>query len=92
MTVAVEEKQAAQKPAGNVISIPLQQLSPGKLAKVESLRGTNHEIARMAEMGLRCGTIVSVTRGGITSIVQLLNGSRLCVRTSKHLEILVSPL
>lgn len=71
-------------------SIPLKQLCSGCLATVESLRGSNHEIARMAEMGLRCGAVISVTRGGITSIVQLLNGSRLCVRTSGDLEIFVT--
>lgn len=72
--------------------IPLQQLNPGQLAKVAGLYGTNHDVARLAEMGLRQGTVVSVTRGGITSIVQLLNGSRLCVRTSNELVILVTPL
>ena len=72
--------------------IPLQRLRPGQLAKVAGLHGSNHDVARLAEMGLRKGTIVSVTRGGITSIVQLLNGSRLCVRTSSELVILVTPL
>ncbi len=89
MTVAFEGKPSVTTPLPKN-SIPLKQLSAGQLATVTSMRGTNHEIARMAEMGLRCGTIVSVTRGGITSIVQLLNGSRLCVRTSKNLEILVT--
>lgn len=75
-----------------VESIPLRKLLPGQLAEVASLLGSNHEVSRLAEMGLRKGVIVSVTRGGITSIVQLLNGSRLCVRTSKQLEIWVTPL
>jgi Fe2+ transport system protein FeoA len=91
MTATTDEKQG-QQPNVAQVSIPLKQLSPGQFAKVESLSGRNYEIARMAEMGLRCGTVVSVTRGGITSIVQLLNGSRLCVRTSKHLEIMVTPV
>ena len=87
MSVAIQEKPILQTEL-----IPLRRLSPGRRAKVVSVRGTNHEIARLAEMGLRSGTIVSVTRGGITSIVQLLNGSRLCVRTSNRLEIFVTPL
>ena len=87
MSVAIQEKPILQTEL-----IPLRRLSPRRRAKVVSVRGTNHEIARLAEMGLRSGTIVSVTRGGITSIVQLLNGSRLCVRTSNRLEIFVTPL
>jgi Fe2+ transport system protein FeoA len=78
--------------SSNVGSIPLQKLRAGQLAEVVSLRGSNQEVSRLAEMGLRKGAVVSVNRGGITSIVQLLNGSRLCVRTSKDLEILVAPL
>ncbi len=81
-----------KKPVSEVVTIPLKQLCPGQLAMVYSLSGTNHEISRMTEMGLRRDSIVSVTRGGMTSIVQLLNGSRLCVRTSRELEILVTPL
>ncbi len=87
MSIAIAEKPLLQTEC-----IPLQRLGSSRMATVVSVRGTNHEIARLAEMGLRSGTIVSVTRGGITSIVQLLNGSRLCVRTSIQLEILVSPL
>lgn len=88
MSVAIQEKPKLEQND----TISLRHLSPGRLAEVTELRGTNHEIARLAEMGLRKGAIVSVTRGGITSIVQLLNGSRLCVRTSNKLEILVTPL
>ena len=72
--------------------ILLQQLNPGQLAQVIGFEGSDHEIARLAEMGLRQGTVVSVTRGGITSIVQLLNGSRLCIRTSNDLLIIVKPV
>ena len=70
----------------------LQQLRPGQIAKVVGFEGSSHEIARLTEMGLRKGEVVSVTRGGITCIVQLLNGSRLCIRPSNELIILVSPL
>lgn len=70
----------------------LQQLRPGQIAKVVGFEGSSHEIARLTEMGLRKGEVVSVTRGGITCIVQLLNGSRLCIRPSSELIILVSPL
>lgn len=87
MSVATPTKTLVQS-----ATIPLKRLCQGELAIVASLQGTNHEIARLAEMGLHRGTVISVTRGGITSIVQLLNGSRLCVRTSNELEIFVTPL
>ncbi len=73
-------------------AVPLQSLGAGEMAEVSSVKGSNHEVARLAEMGLRTGTKVSVSRGGITSIVLLLNGSRLCVRTCSQLEILVTPI
>ncbi|MGI9494970.1 MAG: FeoA domain-containing protein [Mariniblastus sp.] len=73
-------------------AVPLQSLGAGEIAEVSSVTGSNHEVARLAEMGLRTGMKVSVSRGGITSIVQLLNGSRLCVRTCSQLEILVTPI
>ena len=70
----------------------LQQLRPGQLAEVVGFEGSHHEIARVTGMGLRKGDIVSVSRGGITCIVLLLNGSRLCIRPSRELMILVSPV
>jgi Fe2+ transport system protein FeoA len=70
----------------------LQQLRPGQLAEIVGFQGSDHEIARLTEMGLRKGGIVSVSRGGITCIVHLLNGSRLCIRPSRALMILVEPI
>ena len=75
-----------------LVEIPLQELGSGQMARVAGLYGSHHAVARLAEMGLRKDSLVSVTRGGITSIVQLLNGSRLCVRTSHDLVIMVTPL
>jgi len=83
---------ATQPNHGKTQVVPLQSLGIGEMAKVSSVTGSNHEVARLAEMGLRTGMIVSVNRGGLTSIVQLLNGSRLCVRTCSELEILVTPI
>ncbi|MGB1928631.1 MAG: FeoA domain-containing protein [Mariniblastus sp.] len=77
---------------GKTQAVPLQSLGIGEMAEVSSVTGSHHEVARLAEMGLRTGMIVSVNRGGLTSIVQLLNGSRLCVRTCSELEILVTPI
>ena len=68
--------------------IRLQDLPCNQVSKVVSITGSPHEIARVAAMGLRTGSVVSVTRGGITCIVQLENGNRLCLRISRELEIL----
>ena len=66
----------------------LQDLPCRQVAKVVSITGNPHEIARISAMGLRTGSVVSVTRGGITCIVQLENGNRLCLRMSRELDIL----
>jgi len=69
--------------------VPLRDLPAGQLATITSLHGNAHEVARLAEMGLRTGTDVVVIRNGITCIVQL-DGCRLCIRLSADLQILVS--
>lgn len=74
------------------LQIPLRELSPGQMATITGFEGCEHEIARLSELGLRKGIVVSVSRGGITCIVQLLNGSRLCIRPSRDLLILVTPV
>lgn len=83
---------ATQTKPTETLAVSLQSLGSGEVAEVFSVKGSNHEVARLAEMGLRTGSTVSVSRGGITSIVQLLNGSRLCVRACSQLEILVTPI
>lgn len=70
----------------------LRDLHSGQIAKVVSITGHPQEIARVAARGLKTGEVISVTRGGITCIVQFVNGHRLCLRMSDQLEILVSPL
>ena len=90
MSVVTQPKQSPDAPKSQAIL--LQSLRPGQLAEVVSLGGLPDEVARLAEMGLRTGIVVSVSRGGITCIVQLLNGSRLCVRPSRDLMIFVTPV
>ncbi len=70
--------------------IPLQKLRAGQPANISCVTGSPQDVARLAEMGLRCGTRVSVLRGGNTCILQL-EGHRMCVRPSKELVILVKP-
>lgn len=72
--------------------IRLRDMPSGKIGKVVSISGDPHEIARIASLGLRTGEVISVTRGGITCIVQFCNGTRLCLRMSSGLEILVEEI
>lgn len=72
--------------------IRLQEMQSRQIAKVVSIKGNPQEIARVAAMGLRTDAVISMTRGGITCIVQFVNGSRLCLRMSAELEIFVQPI
>lgn len=72
--------------------VRLQDMRSGQIAKVVSISGNPQEIARVAAMGLCTDAVISMTRGGITCIVQFENGSRLCLRTSAQLEIYVLPI
>lgn len=72
--------------------IHLRDLQSGQIAKVVSISGDPREIARVAALGLRTGEVISITRGGITCIVQFCNGTRFCMRMSDSLEVLVSIL
>ncbi|QEG25107.1 FeoA family protein [Mariniblastus fucicola] len=72
--------------------IQLRELQSGQIAKVMSISGDPREIARVAALGLRTGEVISVTRGGITCIVQFCNGNRFCLRMSDSLEILVKTI
>jgi Fe2+ transport system protein FeoA len=72
--------------------IHLRDLQSGQIAKVISISGDPREIARIASLGLRTGEVISITRGGITCIIQFCNGTRFCLRMSSSLEILVEVL
>ena len=72
--------------------VRLRQMHSGQIGKVVSMTGSPQEIARVSAMGLRTGAVISVSRGGITCIVQFENGNRLCLRASRDLDVLVKPL
>ena len=71
--------------------ILLQRLPKNVTAQVASVNGACEEVARLAELGLHNGAFVSVVRRGTPCIIQV-NASRICVRTSKGLEVLVTPV
>lgn len=72
--------------------IQLRELQSGQIAKVISISGDPREIARVSSLGLRTGEVISVTRGGITCIIEFCNGNRFCLRMSDGLEILVKTI
>ncbi len=69
----------------------IQRLPKGVTARVAQVEGCDDEVARLAELGLHDGAIVSVIRRGSPCIIQV-NTSRICVRTSRDLTVLVSPI
>ena len=71
-------------------SIPLQKLPTGQIAEIACIKGNPQDVARLSEMGLRCGAQICAIRGGNTCILQL-DGHRLCLRPSKELAIHVTP-
>ena len=73
-------------------STRLRDLASGKVAKVISISGEPREISRIASLGLRTGEVISISRGGITCIIQFCNGNRLCLRMSSSLEIFVQEI
>jgi len=72
--------------------IQLRELQSGQIAKVISISGDPREIARVSSLGLRTGEVISVTRGGITCIIEFCNGNQFCLRMSDGLEILVKTI
>ena len=70
--------------------IPIQKLSSGAVATVASLQGSSSEIARLAELGVRRGARIQVIRKGRPCIIQL-GATRMCIRPSRDLRILVFP-
>ncbi len=70
--------------------ISIRSLSPEQSAVVASVRGNSHDVARLAEMGLRKGVVVSAVRQGATSIIKIEFQS-ICIRLAADVEILVTP-
>lgn len=62
ITTGFEMSIATQVNHSKTQSVPLQSLGVGEMAEVSSVTGSNHEVARLAEMGLRTGMTVSTLR------------------------------
>jgi Fe2+ transport system protein FeoA len=71
--------------------LPLEFLRAGEWADVAEITGEPSWIGRMAELGLRAGCRVQVVQGGTPCLVQI-NGTRLCLRGTQAMHILVHPV
>ena len=60
--------------------------------QVVDVVGLPIEVRRLACMGIYAGVVLEVTKGGITSIVDLEGGGRVCIRPSATLEILCAEI
>jgi ferrous iron transport protein A len=68
--------------------LPLELLSPGESATIESLHGDAETVHRMEELGLRSGVKVEMVQTGSPCIIRV-NGCKLCFRKSEILHIFV---
>jgi len=71
--------------------LPLEFLRAGEWAEVAEVAGEVSWVSRMAELGLRVGSRVHVVQGGSPCLVQI-NGTRLCLRGSQAMLVLVNPI
>ena len=71
-------------------TIPIQNLRTGARGRVAELTGDSDEVARLAALGIRQGVELCSLRNGCPCIVQF-GCSRMCIRTSGQLKVLVTP-
>lgn len=71
-------------------SVPLSHLRRGEIADVSHLVGSNEQVRRIEELGLRDGARIEVVRGGSPCIVRVA-GATLCIRDDEQLRVLVTP-
>ncbi len=69
--------------------IPLRLLMPGQMARVHSVVGCCDQVRRLEELGFRSGTDLELISHGSPCIVRL-DGSRLCIRDSQLLQVMVA--
>jgi Fe2+ transport system protein FeoA len=73
-----------------ITAVKLQDLKAGDKASVLSLCGSECEIARLAAMGLRGGARLHLLKAGWPCILHV-HETRLCLRATNQLQILVQP-
>jgi ferrous iron transport protein A len=71
--------------------LPLELVEAGFWAEVEEVTGEPVSVSRMAEIGVRAGSLLRVLRQGSPCLLQV-DGSRLSIRREARMQILVRPL
>jgi ferrous iron transport protein A len=71
--------------------LPLECLRPGEWAEVCDVCGEPGWVGRLAELGVRAGTLVQMLRGGSPCLIQV-GGGRLSLRGDQAMQVLVRPV
>lgn len=71
-----------------VTAVGLEQLNAGDEGEIFALKGPDHELSRLASLGIRGGARIRILRSGRTCIVEV-DESRVCVRPGPDTRILV---
>jgi ferrous iron transport protein A len=69
---------------------PLDCLHSGEWAEIAEIAGDPKWVARLAELGLRAGTVVKILQPGSPCLLEV-GGCRLSLRLDFDLQILVRP-
>lgn len=67
----------------------IQELPPGKTARIVDLIGQPQRISRLCEIGIRVGAPLQMLQAGIACIVRV-NGSKICLRP-QGVQVMVEP-
>lgn len=70
--------------------VPLNLLTAGQTGEVCQLVGKAEEVHRLEEIGLRCGTDVTMVQAGSPCIIRFGNQT-FCFRADEILRVLVRP-
>jgi ferrous iron transport protein A len=73
-----------------VTLLPLDCLHSGEWAEVVEVTGEPRWVGRMAELGVRRGSVLRVLQPGSPCLLEI-GGCRLSLRTDSALQILVRP-
>jgi len=73
------------------ILLPLETLHSGEWAEVAEVTGEPRCVGRLAELGVRAGTVLRVVQPGSPCLLEI-GGCRLSLRADCALHILVRPV
>jgi ferrous iron transport protein A len=70
--------------------LPLDSLRPGEWAEIADVTGEPKWVGRLAELGIRPGTLVKILQPGSPCLLEV-DGCRLSLRLDFDLQIMVRP-